>query len=184
MIKKKNKKKEEVLPLKVDLACGQNKQAGFVGVDCVKLPGVDVVHNLDKTPWPFKNDSVSEVHCSHYVEHTQDLVKFMNELHRILKPGGTAVILAPYYNSIRCWQDPYHRRAISEASFLYFNKGWRVSQKLDHYPIEADFDYNYFYHLSPEWASRSEETKIFAIRHYMNVVNDIQFNLTKKIPEK
>lgn len=43
-----------------------------------------------------------------------------------------ATILAPYYTSMRCWQDPTHTRAISEASFLYFNKDWRVQNKLDH----------------------------------------------------
>ena len=32
-------------------------------------------------------------------------------------------IWAPYYTSMRCWQDPTHTRAISEATFLYANKG-------------------------------------------------------------
>jgi SAM-dependent methyltransferase len=174
------KKKKESEVLKVDLACGQNKQEGFVGVDIVDMPGVDIVHDLEKYPWPFKNNSVDEAFCSHYVEHTKCLMKFMNELWRILKPDARCTILAPYYTSMRCWQDPTHTRAISEASFLYFNKEWRVNNKLDHYPITCDFDFSYGYVMTPEWVNRSEESRAFAIRHYFNVVTDIQVILTKR----
>jgi predicted SAM-dependent methyltransferase len=180
-MKKRNRLKP--LPpalLKLDLACGQTKQDGFLGVDRVPLDGVDQVVNLEAFPWPWKDASVEVVHCSHYVEHTPDLIAFMNELGRILIPGGTAQIIAPYYTSMRAWQDPTHVRAISEATFLYFNKDWRVSQKLDHYPITCDFDYSYGYAMAPEWAVRSQEARDFAIRHYWNVVNDLHVTLTRK----
>lgn len=95
-------------------------------------------------------------------------------------PGGTAIIRAPYYNSMRAWQDPTHVRAISEATFLYFNHDWLVANKLDHYPIKADFDFSFGYDFTPDWAMRSEEAKAFAVRHYTNVVMDIQAVLRKK----
>ena len=176
--KKKQETKDQVL--KVDLACGQNKQEGFVGVDIAKLPGVDIVHNLEVYPWPFEDNSVDEVFCSHYVEHTPCLMKFMNELYRIMKVGAKCTVLAPYYTSMRCWQDPTHLRAISEASFLYYNKQWRLENKLDHYPITCDFDFSYGYVITQEWATRNEEARLFAIKHYWNVVSDIQVTLVKK----
>ncbi len=52
--------------------------------------------------------------------------------------------------------------------------------KLDHYPIKADFDFSFGYDFMPDWAMRSEEAKAFAIRHYTNVVADIQVVLMKK----
>ena len=165
---------------KLDLACGQNKQQGFIGVDIVQLPGVDVVHDLEIYLWPFEDNSVDEIFCSHYVEHTIDLMKFMDECYRILKTGSKMTIIAPYYSSMRAWQDPTHKRAVSEASFLYFNKDWRVQNRLDHYPIKSDFDFSYGYTLGSNWASRNEEARIFAITHYWNVVNDLQVVLTKK----
>lgn len=188
MAKKQSQKKAtEQAPVRVNLACGQTKQEGWIGVDIAKCPGVDIVHDLNKFPWPFKDGSVDEVFISHYVEHIpldttkgDGLCLFMNELHRILKTGGKVTIVGPYYSSMRCWQDPTHRRALSEATFLYFNKGWRESQKLDHYPITADFDYSYGYVVSPEWVGRNDETKAFAIRNYHNAVSDIQVQLTKK----
>ena len=166
--------------LKIDLACGQNKQEGFFGVDIAPGENVDAVVDLEQFPWPIESDSVEEIFCSHYVEHTSDLIKFMDEVYRILKPGGKIKVIAPYYNSIRCWQDPTHKRAISEATFFYFNKGWRETNKLDHYNIKSDFDFSYGYELNPAWANRSEEARNFAIAHYTNVINDVHVVLTKK----
>lgn len=173
--------------VKVNLACGQTKEPGWIGVDIAACEGVDVVHNLNQMPWPFESGSVDEVFVSHYVEHIpldtpegDGLLRFFDELCRILKVGGKATIIAPYYTSIRCWQDPTHRRAISEATFLYANKEWREKNKLDHYPIQADFDFQYGYSLTQDWGSRNDEAKVFGIRHYTNVVNDIHVTLTKR----
>jgi hypothetical protein len=104
----------------------------------------------------------------------------MHELYRIMKVGAKCSIIAPYYASMRCWQDPTHTRAISESTFLYYNKDWRIMNKLDHYPIHCDFDFAYGYDLTPDWAARSEDARNFAIRHYINVVNDIHVTLTRK----
>ena len=55
--------------VKLDLGCGKHKKEGFIGVDQAKVEGVDVVHDLKKTPWPWKANSVDEIHCSHFLEH-------------------------------------------------------------------------------------------------------------------
>ncbi len=176
-----NKKHFELLhPFRLDIACGQNKTPGFFGVDIAPGEGVDVVWDLEQFPWPFPDNSVDEAVCNHYIEHTKDLIAFMNEVHRILVPGGQVLFRAPYYNSMRAWQDPTHTRAISDATFLYYNKDWMKANKLDHYPITADFDYTFGYDFTPDWAMRSEEARAFAVRHYTNVVSDIQAILTKK----
>ena len=165
---------------KLDIACGHNKQPGFYGIDLRKLPEVDQEVNLEAFPWPFDDESVDEIFCSHYVEHTTDLIKFMDEVYRILKTGAKATIVAPYYSSVRAWQDPTHKRAISEFTFMYFNKGWRDVNKLEHYGIKSDFDFTYGYVVDPAWVNRSEETRAFAIKFYINAVSDIQVVLTKR----
>lgn len=118
------------------------------------------------------------------------LIMFMDEVYRILKTevtdpdgsvhGGRIKIIAPYYNSIRCWQDPTHRRAISDATFLYFNKGWRDANKLDHYGIKCDFDFVSGYDINGQWASKHEEARNYGIVHYTNVINDIHVTMTKR----
>ena len=178
-------------PARVDLACGQRKQQGFIGIDVAPCEGVDLVCDLTQFPWPIPDNVVDEAFVSHYVEHAPDLMRFMDELYRILKPpgldasgnpteGGRCKIIAPYYNSMRCWQDPTHVRAISEASFLYYNAAWRRLKGLDHYPIHCDFDFTYSYMLARDWAGRPEAEQAFAIRHYTNVVEDIHVTLTKR----
>jgi SAM-dependent methyltransferase len=166
--------------LKLDLACGDNKREGFIGVDIVKTKSTDIVHDLEKYPWPFKDNSVSEAHISNYFEHLNDPIKFMNELHRVMKKGAQCTVISPYYSSMRAWQDPTHRLAVSEASFLYYNQDWLKTNHLEHYGVTADFDFSYGYVFYPEWLNRSEESRVFAIQHYINVVSDIQVTLTKK----
>ena len=124
------------------------------------------------------------------IQKMKDIMAFMNELYRILlppreedgvkKPGGKILIVAPYYTSSRAWQDPFTVRPISETTFLYFNKDWRVQNKLEHYPINCDFDFNYGYTFHPDWNLRSEDARNFGVRHYWNVITDIQLVLTKK----
>lgn len=168
--------------IKYDLACGNNKQAGWTGID-LKKEGTqaDIEFDLETYPWTFAEDnSVDELYCSHYVEHTADLIKFMDECYRILKPQGKLTIIAPYYSSMRAWQDPTHKRAICDATFLYFNKQWVNANNLQHYNIKSDFDFVTSYVMDIMWGSRSQEARDFAIRYYWNVVSDIQVILTKR----
>jgi hypothetical protein len=195
------KKKDTVL--KLSLGCGGDQLDGFKGVDIVKTAGADYVFDLLKFPWDqIADNSVDEIECSNFVEHIphgdsrHDLFfEFFDEIYRVLKPAefdpanpniptkGFARVVSPYYTSMRAWQDPTHQRAISEASFLYLNKKWRIDNKLDHYPVSCDFDFNYGYILATDWQNRNQEAQAFAIRHYNNVVSDIQVQLIKRPQE-
>jgi len=164
--------------MKLDLGCGNKKKEGFTGVDIVSLPEVDIVMNLEEFPWKFGDNSINEIYCSHYIEHTADLVKFMEELWRITKPNAKTTLIAPYYSSIFAVQDPTHKRLISTETFLYFNKKWRESYTIGYYPIKADFEiltigvaYN------PEWAGKNENELLYARRHYLNVIDHISAEL-------
>jgi hypothetical protein len=192
------KKAEKVL--KLSLGGGDQVPKGFKGVDIVKTKSTDYVVDLMKFPWKeFADNSVDEIECSNFVEHIphgdsrdDPFFQFFDEIYRILKPAefdpvnpniptkGIAKITCPYYSSMRAWQDPTHQRAISEASFLYLNKQWRIDNKLDHYPIDCDFDFTYGYMISPEWQNRNAESQAFAIKNYINVVTDIQVTLVKR----
>lgn len=196
--KKPAPKKEKVL--KLSLACGDNVPEGFLGVDIAKTKSTTYVQDLLKFPWKqFKSNSVDEIDISHFVEHiphgngyNDPFFQFFDEVYRILKPAefdpsnpnipikGFVNVVGPYYSSMRAWQDPTHQRALSEATFLYLNKEWRVNNKLDHYPVTCDFDFSYGYQVNPDWQNRNEEARAFAIQHYVNVVSDIQVMLTKR----
>lgn len=174
--------------IKVDLACGSRKKDGFVGIDSTKCEGVDIVHDLLTFPWPFEDESVYEFHCSHFVEHIPiqladgsfGLHRFMEEVWRCLMPGGTISISAPYFTSVRAWQDPTHVRAITELTFNYYNRDKAKSMNVDHYSAQCNFEViSLIYGLLPEFEGRSDEAKEWARRHYFNVVADIFFVLRK-----
>jgi ubiquinone/menaquinone biosynthesis C-methylase UbiE len=113
--------KSEISMIKLNLGCGPNKEAGYIGVDKVKLPTVDIVHNLDVYPYPFEDNSVDEVICSHILEHLEDLNKTMEELYRICKPNALVKVRGPYYKSHYAFGDATHKHFFTEQSFIYFD---------------------------------------------------------------
>lgn len=165
--------------LRVDLACGQRKLPGWTGIDIVPCAGVDIVHDLNIYPWPFEESSVAELRASHYVEHVPDLVKFMNECWRVLRPNGLFTIIAPHGgNLVRAWQDPTHVRPLFRETFDYFSQTWLKAQGLSHYPITCDFNVEGIrYMLDPHWAVRGDEAQQWARKHYVNVVVDFEIVL-------
>jgi predicted SAM-dependent methyltransferase len=116
--------------MKLDIACGGNKQEGFTGIDIRKLKGVDIVHDLEKFPWPLKKESVTIAIASHYIEHIKPWlsIDFMNEVWRVMVPGGTFCASTPYPGSRGFWQDPTHQNGWSEVTFQYFDPKYPLYQ--------------------------------------------------------
>lgn len=105
------------------LGCGSTKRAGAIGVDVLPLPGVDVVHNLNSFPYPFANGEFSLVVAEHVLEHLEDVVSVVEEIHRILKPGGRLEIICPHFSSADTFTDITHKHFITSRSFDYFVPG-------------------------------------------------------------
>lgn len=62
---------------KLHLGCGEDIKEGYINLDFLKMDGVDVVHNLNKFPYPFEDNQFDEVYASHILEHLDDLAKVM-----------------------------------------------------------------------------------------------------------
>ena len=105
------------------LGCGKTKIPGAIGVDVVKIDGyVDVVHDLNQIPYPFKANSFKEIHMYHVLEHLDNPIKVMEELHRILQPGGIVYIRVPHFSSMGAFSDITHKRPFGITSFDCFEK--------------------------------------------------------------
>lgn len=99
----------------------------------VSLPNVDVVHDLRKFPWPFKDQSIGEVYMKDVMEHLPDTIKTMEELHRICKPGAKLYIAVPYWNCFEAITDPTHVRSFNEFTFEFFDPNRRRCQDRPYY---------------------------------------------------
>lgn len=194
--------------LKLDIGCGPNKREGHIGVDSIKFDKVDVVLNVcerfketelqeaqklglhigDFKPWPWKNESVESIHSSHFVEHldAQERVHFVNELHRVLIPGGTAQIIVPHWAAGRAYGDPTHKwPPVSEFWFFYLREEWRKANAphtdIEHNPqgYNCNFEITYGYSLRPDVLSRNQEYQHFAMGNYKEVCQDMIANFKK-----
>ena len=81
---------------KVNLGCAYTKIDGFINVDFNPQCKPDIVHNLMKG-LPFDSNSVDEVRADDFIEHMPDFVSMMNEIGRVLKPGGLLKARFPHY---------------------------------------------------------------------------------------
>jgi SAM-dependent methyltransferase len=104
----------------VNLGCGNNKQPGEIGVDIIDGPCVDVVADLNIYPMPFDDNSVDIVRSSHCFEHLDNLVALMEDIHRILKPGGLLEFTVPHVSNIEFFRDPTHKRPFTLGTMDYF----------------------------------------------------------------
>ena len=103
----------------LDVGCGQNKFPGAIGIDANRLSHADVIHDLGTFPYPFADDEFEEIICRHVIEHVPDVLGFVNELHRITKPGGVLKIVTPHYSNPDWATDPTHRNHFNSYSFTH-----------------------------------------------------------------
>ncbi len=105
----------------LDIGCGKHKTIGAIGLDFVKIQGVDVVHDLNKIPYPFKNKEFDIIYANHVLEHLEiNLDKMLGELCRICKSNGKIVIEVPTFPSMGTFSDPTHKKVFSYFTFDYF----------------------------------------------------------------
>lgn len=109
--------------LLLDIAPIPNKQKGFLGMAERVHPNVDIIHNLEQFPWPFKDDSCHIVIGHFVVQKIKPwlMVDFMNELWRVIKAGGQLAFSTTYAGSPGYWSDPKNCNPCNETTFFYFD---------------------------------------------------------------
>lgn len=109
---------------------GDYSPGEYIGVDHVKVQGVDVVCDITKG-LPFEDETIDEIVCVHVLEHIQNLMPVMKEFHRILKPGGVLKIWVPHCFSAGAFGDSTHCRLFTFETFTQFDKKHPLSYYYD-----------------------------------------------------
>lgn len=106
----------------LDIGCGRHKFPGAIGVDSLALPGVDCVVDLNKR-LPFNDEQFEVVYSNQVLEHIPNLIGLVEEIHRLLCPGGMMIAHVPYFRSSWAAIDPTHLRQFTLNSLHYFVRG-------------------------------------------------------------
>jgi len=109
-------------PVILDLGCGAQKVSDAFGIDGFPLPGVDMVHDLEATPYPLPDNCADQIYLNHVIEHFPSPLPILKEVWRLTRPAGTVIIRTPHYSSNYAWKDPTHYRTFSAQSFHYFGE--------------------------------------------------------------
>lgn len=171
----------------LDIGCGRNKLSGTIGLDQTPFPGVDVVSNLNDG-LPFADEAFEVVYSDQVLEHVPNLIGLIEEIHRILIPGGMMVAHVPYFRSSWATVDPTHIRQFTLNSLDYFVRGtyeyerYRFSNS-NFLRVERYLDWNYppsllrflFTGLARRWPYRFENSVLSFIYPFENLT----FVLTK-----
>jgi len=109
------------------LGSGRKYRPGAVNVDLTSETHPDVVHDLNVLPWPFESSSFDEVHAYDVIEHLDDLLKTIEEIHRVTRPGGAVHLTVPHFSSDGAFTDPTHRHYFGMMTFDYLTEGHQLS---------------------------------------------------------
>lgn len=168
--------------LKLNLGCGEIYLPGYVNCDVLPHVRADKHFDLNVFPYPFEDDSADLIWMDNVLEHLDDLIRVMGELHRILRTGGRLKILVPYAKSDWALQDPTHKHFFTEQTMNYFCEGWRYSfyTSFRFRLVEARF-----LNDRSNWRQRLRNCIPFkgVLRYFLfNLFDNIQFELEKPAP--
>ncbi|WP_340384308.1 glycosyltransferase [Streptomyces sp. SS7] len=105
--------------LALDLGSAGRKPPGYTGVDRRAGEGVDIVATLPGR-LDLPDDSVGLVRAVNFLEYVPAKVPLINELYRLLAPGGMLLTLTASSDGRGAYQDPTHVAYYNENSFWYY----------------------------------------------------------------
>jgi len=98
--------------LAIDMGAGGRRLVPWIKtVDLIQLPGTDYVCDFSHNQTPFESGTVDLVVCTGVLEHVEDDAFLMNEILRMLKPGGTVHIEMPFLHQYH--DDPIDCRRLT-----------------------------------------------------------------------
>lgn len=110
----------------IDLGGRIGCPSGYKSID---LFDADICHDLVKDGIPFEDNSIGIVRAYDFLEHVPTLktIDMMNEIYRVLAPGGWLISRTPSTDGRGAFQDPTHSSFWNSNSWWYYTR--REQQK-------------------------------------------------------
>jgi SAM-dependent methyltransferase len=160
--------------IKINLGGGRTKMDGFVNIDVLDFPEVDIVHDLNKGI-PLEDNSVSEVYSSHTLEHLDDIVSIVKEMYRVCEDGAKITIKVPYFKSIGAFKDPTHKQFFTDKTFDYFDKANIENGSLPDYQLAINLKVEKIYFM---W---HRHRRVCVFEPVLRILNKFVWNMAHTI---
>ena len=168
---------------KLNVGAGLTYIPGFVNIDV--SPKADVTLDLSQDVLPFDDSSVDLVFSYHTLEHLENYLFALGEIHRVLRHGGRFLLGLPYAtHADGHLVNPYHRHSFNESSFDFFEPKKSKGSAVEENPILFIKVFHRFHYIGifnlvpPPFRS-------WCRRHLLNVVRKTDFGLVAiKQPEE
>jgi ubiquinone/menaquinone biosynthesis C-methylase UbiE len=108
--------------IRLNLGSGDDYKTGFINVDNSPHLKKDLEWDLDSYPYPYQESSVDYIYAYGIIEHIDNLKQFLEEMYRILKPGGKIRFRVPMAFTHADARDPTHKQHINPDTFNKFSK--------------------------------------------------------------
>ncbi len=135
----------------LDVGCGVKKFPRAIGIDNNPATHADVLADLDRLPYPFRDNSFDQIRVIHVIEHVSNVIKAMEEFHRLGRPGARVILATPHYTDFSSFCDPTHKWHLNSFSFRYFG------------PDDAGFGY----YTRAKFREISVKVKLLAFWRYL-----------------
>jgi len=109
---------------KLNLGCGEDYKEGWVNLDCRKDIKIDVNWDINKIPFPFKENTFDEVLVKMILEHAENPFKVLKEIIRISKKDAKITVIVPHADSYAAKSDLQHKNFFTENTF----DEWHLSE--------------------------------------------------------
>ena len=184
-----------MMRMKLNLGCGKDYIDDWINVDFYDDSKCDVVHNLEEFPWPWEDDSVSEILIKHTLEHLgadwKIYVKILQEMYRICEDGATINVHVPSPWHRHFTDDPTHVRPVTPDGLNLFSKEhcqrcidggspetpFAMIYNVDLRPHDVVWKYDQFWQMKLNYGE-VQQSKIEELQSmYRNVVAEFQIPL-------
>ena len=181
--------------MKLNLGCGKDYIDDWVNVDFYDDSKCDITHDLEEFPWPWEDNSVSEIKIIHTLEHLgadwKVYIKILQEMYRVCEDDAEIMGTVPSPWHWNFTSDPSHVRPVTADGLNLFSKE-HCQKCIDKGMGETPFAMIYDVDLRPhnvkwvydEWwwnkmnKGEVQQSQIEELNHkYRNVVKEFQIPL-------
>lgn len=105
----------------LNLGSGDDYRPEAVNVDFFSKKA-DLRFDLNTRPWPLDTESFSTIYCENIIEHLDNVIATMEEIHRIARDGALVHIRVPHFRSACLYEDLTHKHGFAWKSFDLFTQ--------------------------------------------------------------